>query len=179
MNPTWVIGYPTGDETGTFLALDMGGTNLRVCEVELPEEKGQYDIYQSKYRLPEEIKCGTGEQLFDYIAECVKQFLIANHEGQDISELKELHLGFTFSYPCTQNAIDHGILQRWTKGFDIEGVEGHDVVPMFEAALERKVCHRLYNNSICVLTSALSGCSYQNYCFGKRYHGDPNCLGVH
>lgn len=64
--------------------------------------------------------------------------LIANHEGQDISELKELHLGFTFSYPCTQNAIDHGILQRWTKGFDIEGVEGHDVVPMFEAALERK-----------------------------------------
>ncbi|KAL0636181.1 hexokinase [Maublancomyces gigas] len=138
MNPTWVIGYPTGDETGTFLALDMGGTNLRVCEVELPEEKGQYDIYQSKYRLPEEIKCGTGEQLFDYIAECVKQFLIANHEGQDISELKELYLGFTFSYPCTQNAIDHGILQRWTKGFDIEGVEGHDVVPMFEAALERK-----------------------------------------
>lgn len=138
MNPTWVIGYPTGDETGTYLALDMGGTNLRVCEVELPEEKGQYDIYQSKYRLPEEIKNGTGEQLFDYIAECVKQFLIANHEGQDISELKELHLGFTFSYPCTQNAIDHGILQRWTKGFDIDGVEGHDVVPMFEAALERK-----------------------------------------
>ncbi|KAF8543846.1 hexokinase [Trichophaea hybrida] len=138
MNPTWVIGYPTGDETGTYLALDMGGTNLRVCEVELPEEKGQYDIYQSKYRLPEEIKSGTGEQLFDYIAECVKQFLIANHEDEDISELKDLYLGFTFSYPCTQDAIDHGVLQRWTKGFDIEGVEGHDVVPMFEEALERK-----------------------------------------
>lgn len=142
MNPTWVIGYPSGDETGTFLALDMGGTNLRVCEVELPDEKGQYDIYQSKYRLPEELKHGTGEQLFDYIAECVKQFLIANHEGQDISELGDMHLGFTFSYPCTQNAIDHGVLQRWTKGFDTKGVEGHDVVPMFEEALERKVrCH--------------------------------------
>lgn len=139
MNPTWVIGYPSGEETGTYLALDMGGTNLRVCEVELPEEKGQYDIYQSKYRLPEELKSGTGEQLFDYIAECVKQFLIANHEGEDISELKDLHLGFTFSYPCTQDAIDHGVLQRWTKGFDISGVEGEDVVPMFEEALERKV----------------------------------------
>jgi len=138
MNPTWVIGYPSGDETGTYLALDMGGTNLRVCEVELPDEKGQYDIYQSKYRLPDALKSGTGEQLFDYIAECVKQFLIANHEGQDISELQDLHLGFTFSYPCTQNAIDHGVLQRWTKGFDIKGVEGHDVVPMFEEALERK-----------------------------------------
>ncbi|KAF8424906.1 hexokinase [Tirmania nivea] len=138
MNPTWVIGYPTGDECGTYLALDMGGTNLRVCEVELPEEKGQFEIYQSKYRLPDEIKVGDSDQLWDYMAECVKQFLIANHEGQDLSELPEMPLGFTFSYPCTQNAIDHGILQRWTKGFDIDNVEGRDVVPLFEDALQRK-----------------------------------------
>jgi hexokinase len=29
------------------------------------------------------------------------------------------------------------VLQRWTKGFDITGVEGHDVVPLFEAALHK------------------------------------------
>ena len=29
MNPTWVMGFPTGQEQGSFLALDMGGTNLR------------------------------------------------------------------------------------------------------------------------------------------------------
>ncbi|KAL9101603.1 MAG: hypothetical protein Q9187_009223, partial [Circinaria calcarea] len=34
--------------------------------------------------------------------------------------------------------IDHGVLQRWTKGFDIEGVEGHDVVPPFEEALAKR-----------------------------------------
>jgi hexokinase len=28
MNPTWCMGFPTGYETGTFLALDMGGTCL-------------------------------------------------------------------------------------------------------------------------------------------------------
>ena len=56
MNPTWCMGYPTGYETGTFLALDMGGTNLRVCEINLPEEKGEFDITQSKYRMPEELK---------------------------------------------------------------------------------------------------------------------------
>lgn len=138
MNPTWVIGYPTGDECGTYLALDVGGTNLRVCEVELPEEKGQFEIYQSKYRLPDEIKVGDGDQLWDYMAECVKQFLVANHGGEDLSTLPEMPLGFTFSYPCQQNAIDHGILQRWTKGFDIDNVEGRDVVPLFEAALQRK-----------------------------------------
>lgn len=139
MNTTWVIGYPTGHECGTYLALDMGGTNLRVCEVELPEEKGQFEIYQSKYRLPDEVKVGDGDRLWDYMAECVKQFLIANHETDDLSQIPEMPLGFTFSYPCEQHAIDHGILQRWTKGFDIDDVEGRDVVPIFEAALMRKV----------------------------------------
>ena len=47
-------------------------------------------------------------------------------------------MGFTFSYPCEQKAINHGVLQRWTKGFDISGVEGHDVVPLFEAALQKR-----------------------------------------
>src|SRR5690606_26120173 len=39
----------------------------------------------------------------------------------------------------TQNYVDEGILQRWTKGFDIDGVEGKNVVPMFEAALAKRV----------------------------------------
>lgn len=136
MNPTWVLGNPTGSECGTFLALDMGGTNLRVCEIELPEEEGKFDIMQSKYRMPTAIKTGTSEELFDYIADCVKQFLISNHEE---TRMEEMSLGFTFSYPCTQDSVDHGILQRWTKGFDVDGVEGKDVVPLFEAALAKKV----------------------------------------
>lgn len=136
MNPTWVLSNPTGHETGTYLALDMGGTNLRVCEIELPEEPGKFDIMQSKYRMPSAIKTGSAEDLFDYVADCLKQFLISNHEDQN---MKEMSLGFTFSYPCTQEFIDHGVLQRWTKGFDVQGVEGKDVVPLFETALAKKV----------------------------------------
>ncbi|RMZ87056.1 hypothetical protein DV736_g5715, partial [Chaetothyriales sp. CBS 134916] len=136
MNPTWVMGFPTGDEQGVFLALDMGGTNLRVCEITLPEEKGEFDIIQSKYRLPEELKTGTADELWEYVADCLQQF-IDFHHGED-EELGQIPLGFTFSYPATQHYIDHGILQRWTKGFDIAGVEGHDVVPQFEAALKKR-----------------------------------------
>ncbi|KAI9799110.1 MAG: hypothetical protein M1825_004877 [Sarcosagium campestre] len=132
MNPTWVMSFPTGNETGTYLALDMGGTNLRVCEIELVDEKGEFDITQSKYRMPEELKSGTSEELWEYVADCVQQFIEYHHEGE---KLEKLHLGFTFSYPATQEYIDHGELQRWTKGFDIDGVEGHDVVPMLEKAL--------------------------------------------
>src|SRR5271156_5513278 len=136
MNPTWVMGFPTGDEQGTFLALDMGGTNLRVCEITLPEAKGEFDIIQSKYRMPEELKTATAEELWEYIADCLQQFIEYHHEEEDLATIP---LGFTFSYPATQNYIDHGILQRWTKGFDIDGVEGHDVVPQFEAAIKKRV----------------------------------------
>ena len=135
MNPTWVMGFPTGHETGTFLALDMGGTNLRVCEVILAEEKGEFDIIQSKYRMPEELKTGKSDELWEYVADCLQQFIEYHHEGEDLGKLP---LGFTFSYPATQDYIDHGVLQRWTKGFDIEGVEGHDVVPLLEDALAKR-----------------------------------------
>ncbi|KAF2257696.1 hexokinase [Lojkania enalia] len=135
MNPTWCMAFPDGNETGTFLALDMGGTNLRVCEITLTEEKGEFDIIQSKYRMPEELKTGTAEELWAYIADCLQQFIEYHHQEE---ELDQLPLGFTFSYPATQDYIDHGVLQRWTKGFDIDGVEGKDVVPDFEAALAER-----------------------------------------
>jgi len=137
MNPTWVMSFPDGHETGTFLALDMGGTNLRVCEITLTDQKSEFDIIQSKYRMPDELKTGKSDELWEYIADCLYQF-VETHHG-DCSKMSEpLPLGFTFSYPATQNYVDEGILQRWTKGFDIDGVEGKNVVPMFEAALAKR-----------------------------------------
>ena len=132
------MGFPDGNETGTFLALDMGGTNLRVCEIILLEEKGEFDIIQSKYRMPEELKTGESEELWEYIADCIQQFIEYHHEVEDLEKLDKIPLGFTFSFPATQNYIDNGILQRWTKGFDISGVEGKDVAPLFEAALAKR-----------------------------------------
>jgi hexokinase len=138
MNPTWVMSFPDGYETGTYLALDMGGTNLRVCEITLTDNKSEFDIIQSKYRMPEELKTGESEELWEYIADCLQQF-IDTHHGDNVPTQGKIPLGFTFSYPATQNYIDEGILQRWTKGFDIKGVEGHNVVPMLEAALNARV----------------------------------------
>ncbi|RKF54204.1 Hexokinase [Golovinomyces cichoracearum] len=134
MNPTWCMSFPTGEETGKFLALDMGGTNLRICEITLTDERCEFDILQSKYKIPEELKTGSAEELWEYVADCLKQFIESNHENTD----SYLPLGFTFSYPASQDYIDHGVLQRWTKGFDIDGVEGKNIVPMFEAAIAKK-----------------------------------------
>lgn len=154
MNPTWVMNFPDGEETGAFLALDMGGTNLRVCEITLTDEKGEFDIIQSKYRMPEELKHGNAEELWDYTADCIEQFIEYHHEDE---KLETLPLGFTFSYPATQEYIDNGVLQRWTKGWAVEGVEGQDVVPQLEKALKERVrmtlvlkgiltCHRTFQS---------------------------------
>jgi hexokinase len=60
MLPAWVMGFPDGTESGAFLALDMGGTNLRVCEVVLIKESRKFDMIQSKYKLvPSEVETAT------------------------------------------------------------------------------------------------------------------------
>ncbi|CAN6674814.1 hexokinase-2 [Trichomonascus vanleenenianus] len=134
MNPTWVLDWPKGTEKGSYLALDMGGTNLRVAEITLDGARG-FDVTQSKYHMPKHIKTGKSDELWGYIAECLDKFLKSNHPDE---KLENVNLGFTFSYPCTQSHVSHGILQRWTKGFDIDGVEGHDVHPMLTAALKER-----------------------------------------
>ncbi|KAL5478628.1 HXK1_3 [Sanghuangporus weigelae] len=170
MIPTFVFGWPTGNEVGDYLALDLGGTNLRVCLVSLQGE-GKFEITQTKYRLTEEQKHDDGEKLFDFCAECLKTFIETNlstvsepganvsldTEEKDKKSIRveqtgssghtetllqpgqQLPLGFTFSYPCDQERIDHGVLIRWTKGFGAPNTEGRDVAEMFRKSIEKLV----------------------------------------
>ncbi|OCF32345.1 hexokinase [Kwoniella heveanensis BCC8398] len=132
--PTFVFGWPTGEEKGDFLALDLGGTNLRVCLVTL-QGHGKFEVTQTKYRLTEEQKQDEGQKLLDFCAECLDSFIrdtLGRTEADGI-----LPLGFTFSYPCSQDRIDHGVLIRWTKGFGAPNIEGRDVAAMFKESLKR------------------------------------------
>jgi len=138
MFPTFVFGWPQGNEEGDFLAVDLGGTNLRVCLVTLGN--GQFELTQAKYRLTEEHKQEDGQKLFDFCAECLDTFIKAQvSEGYiTIQKGEKLSLGFTFSYPTEQERIDHGKLVRWTKGFGAPNTEGRDVAAMFIKSLEKK-----------------------------------------
>lgn len=51
---------------------------------------------------------------------------------------ERLPLGFTFSFPLKQLGLTKGILIRWTKGFNCEGVVQEDVVTLLEDALRRR-----------------------------------------
>ncbi|KAK5172243.1 uncharacterized protein LTR77_003881 [Saxophila tyrrhenica] len=139
MNVTWVLGWPDGHENGYFLTVDLGGTNLRVCWIHLTERSGDIKVTQEEYKLADEIKTGGAEELFDFIAQCLGEFI----RQHDLKGTKEdpLQLGFTFSYPAHQEYIDHGKLVTWTKGFEIAGVEGEDAAGLLRAAIEKKARH--------------------------------------
>lgn len=137
MNVTWVLGFPDGDETGEFLTIDLGGTNLRVCYIVLTGRHGDKNIKQHEYKLPDDLKSGNAEQLWSFIADSLEKSI--QEQGLKGTKDHPLKLGFTFSYPAHQEYIDHGELQTWTKGFDIKGVEGHDAAGQLVEALQKRV----------------------------------------
>lgn len=51
------------DVGSTFLALDLGGTNLRVCEVKLNSDN-KFEMKQQKYKVSDELKEGQAKTLF-------------------------------------------------------------------------------------------------------------------
>ncbi|ORX39921.1 putative hexokinase [Kockovaella imperatae] len=159
MVPSFVTGVPDGTEEGTFLALDLGGTNLRVCEVRLLGQH-RFEIKQQKYKVSDELKKGQAVILFDYIADSVDNFL--TEIGSEIGTEGPLHLGFTFSFPVEQTAINAGKLLTWTKGFAAQNAIGHDVVKLLQDAFDRKhihvQCSALVNDTVGTLLSR----SYQN-----------------
>ncbi|CCJ30063.1 unnamed protein product [Pneumocystis jirovecii] len=131
MLPTWIVGYPEGNEHGTYLTLDIGGTNFRLCKVTLLGDR-KFDLVQSNYSISKELKQSDSDQFFSFIVQKLKEFL-KEHKIEE-----NIQLGFTFSYPCKQDRINHGILKNWTKEFNVKNVEGHDVVELFVKAIKKE-----------------------------------------
>ncbi|XP_058442599.1 hexokinase-3 isoform X2 [Marmota monax] len=86
-----------------------------------------------EFMIPEEVVLGTGQQLFDFAACCLSEFLDAYPVGN-----QGLQLGFSFSFPCHQTGLDKSTLISWTKGFRCSGVEGQDVVQLLRDAIQRQ-----------------------------------------
>ncbi|CAL1614897.1 unnamed protein product [Knipowitschia caucasica] len=136
MLPTYVCSTPEGSEVGDFLALDLGGTNFRVMLVKVGADEDRSWKIETKnqmYSIPEDAMTGTAEMLFDYVAECMSDFL-----GKHQIKHKKLPLGFTFSFPVRHEDLDKGILLNWTKGFKASGAEGNNVVGLLRDAIKRR-----------------------------------------
>ena len=86
-------------EEGLFLALDLGGTNFRVILLELANGVVMRQ-HVKHYHIGEELRLGCGERLFDFLAECVSDFV----RSQNLNGTK-LPLGKDYFIVCRNFSI--------------------------------------------------------------------------
>ncbi|KAK7408910.1 glucokinase [Neonectria punicea] len=150
--PTYVTGVPNGTEKGLYLAVDLGGTNFRVCSVMLNGDT-TFNLTFNKVAIPKELMVAkTASELFSFLAKQVELFLREHHADHFDSHVRRrntrstasgfrdetiFRLGFTFSFPVQQLGINKGLLIRWTKGFDIPDAVGKDVCALLQVEIDK------------------------------------------
>lgn len=149
--PTYVTAVPNGTEKGLYLAVDLGGTNFRVCSIQL-HGNTTFSLTQSKVAIPRELMVAkTSHELFSFLAKQIENFLRTHHNdhfeahikrrktmssGEGLRNEEIFQLGLTFSFPVNQIGINRGTLARWTKGFDIDDAIGQDVCELLQKEID-------------------------------------------
>ncbi len=152
------VGLPTGKETGEYLALDFGGTNVRVLRIRLMGA-GQYTEV-AKVAKPLKIDGeydyiganSNAEEMFGFLADLIGQAVDGDKETPFL-------LGHTFSFPSEQTDINNAKLIIWTKEFATPGVEGKVVNDLLTEALVARGYKNIkpvavLNDTVAVLLSA-------------------------
>ena len=127
MHPSFVS-RPSGSERGRYLALDLGGTNVRATLVELGGERDVRAFDHQSFRLAS--TSGSSDDLFGPVADFLMSVL-TEHSADDI--------GYIFAFPMDQTGVRSGRLTKWTKEFAFDGVEGEDVVALMERAIRERM----------------------------------------
>ena len=122
--PTPVTELPTGEETGRYLAIDVGGSNLRVAFIELlgeveaethpvdASQRSQNTIRKAQrqrvkrtleraWPIQEHLKMDKAEDLFAWIGDCIAEVVAESLTSDDTKKdiPAELDMGITFSFP--------------------------------------------------------------------------------
>ncbi|KAL1971269.1 hypothetical protein VTN77DRAFT_221 [Rasamsonia byssochlamydoides] len=143
--PTPVTRLPTGEEVGRYLAIDVGGSNLRVAFIELlgedaDSDKGAADAsdksrdtlrkaqrqrvrrtLEKAWPIQEHLKMDKADDLFSWIGDCIAE-VVADSLSSDATKgeiPEELEMGITFSFPIMQESVSEATLMPMGKGFAI------------------------------------------------------------
>eukprot|EP00252_Welwitschia_mirabilis_P015230 TRINITY_DN3349_c0_g1_i1.p1 TRINITY_DN3349_c0_g1~~TRINITY_DN3349_c0_g1_i1.p1 ORF type:complete len:549 (-),score=109.66 TRINITY_DN3349_c0_g1_i1:303-1949(-) len=135
---TYVDSLPKGTEKGLFYALDLGGTNFRVLRVQLKGNEGVDAEEFSEETIPPNLMVASERELFDFIASKLAKFVATEGENFKLEPGQKRELGFTFSFPVHQTAINSGTLIKWSKGFSVSETVGKDIVQTLKEAMDRQ-----------------------------------------
>lgn len=134
------------------MAVDLGGTNFRVCSIKLNGDT-TFNLAYTKVAIPKELMIAeTAQELFAFLALEIKKFLEKHHGDHFERHVRRrmtmsspdgyrdehaFRMGFTFSFPVKQIGINKGTLIRWTKGFDIPDAVGKDVCALLQDEIDK------------------------------------------
>ncbi|OTA56304.1 hexokinase [Hypoxylon sp. EC38] len=139
MLPSFNHLLPTGKERGQYLALDVGGSTLRVALVELRgrEATGKESeiVRMVSFKITPEIKKLEGMSFFDWMAARIYEVIHKDiPHGQDI-----IPMGLAWSFPVEQTSLGGGLLLGMGKGFlATNGLLGQDLGELIKFACKKQ-----------------------------------------
>jgi hexokinase len=91
--PSHLHQLPTGAETGTYLAMDLGTSLIHVACVSF-FGGGLHEVQQVQHAIPEVVKSADTDTFFNFLADVVEEAL---RESGGLM-LSSMHLGVTWSF---------------------------------------------------------------------------------
>ena len=103
MLPSYNHQLPSGEEGGTFLALDVGGSTFRVALIRLlgrrhGEEQESKILTKKTFKINTPVKQLKGVLFFNWMAERIEETLSGQIEGRGIRD-SPLSMGLAWSFP--------------------------------------------------------------------------------
>lgn len=144
MLPSFNYTLPSGKEKGTYLALDIGGSTLRVALVELLSEDCHINFRRvSTCPITDDIKRSEGRAFFAWVADRIHDLLVQDKHGYGLNI--PLLMGVSWSFPIQQTSSANARILPMGKGFQcFDDAVGQDLNQMIrEACSERFLSIRM------------------------------------
>jgi len=122
------ISGATGNESGEFVAVDWGGSNLRVMLVKLAPGQKPKILRSINRRFTNEHKSGK-KNPFDFAAQLIGELALSPEQSYG--------LGLSFGQPIEQRGVNSGIIHKWVKGWSIPGFINQDAGKLLQDSLSR------------------------------------------
>ena len=140
MLPSFCHAMPGGEEKGTFVALDLGGSTFRVALVELKGRSrgndGMVIHHLTSSKIDEPIRQLRGTQFFEWMADKISAMLADCPNARPKDQV--ISLGLTWSFPLEQTSHRTGKIQGMGKGFQCaQDNLGADLAILLEEACGR------------------------------------------
>lgn len=116
MLPSFNHLLPSGKEQGSYIALDVGGSTLRVALVTLRGRQSTGNeseiVRMESFKITPEIKSLVGTGFFDWMAKHISEVI-----GDDAKSEEPMLMGLAWSFPVEQTSLGGGLLLGMGKGF--------------------------------------------------------------